>query len=132
MPQIANITVKKYDGTTDVTYTAMQPSAGDNQPAIWKETNTGTVRAGNPELALVARSGGNRRVRRITGSYIYPKVRLDSASQAVVSGGMSASFTVTVPQEMTATEIRESTSQFANLVASALVKSCLETGFSAS
>lgn len=35
MPQMANITVKKADGTTDVVYTALTPAGGDNSPARW-------------------------------------------------------------------------------------------------
>ncbi|DAD50928.1 coat protein [ssRNA phage SRR6049586_1] len=33
MPAIANITVKKNDDTTDIVWTAVQPSSGDGTPA---------------------------------------------------------------------------------------------------
>lgn len=42
MPNMANITVKKADGTTDVVYTALTPSAGDKTSARWSLTASST------------------------------------------------------------------------------------------
>lgn len=132
MPTLADITVKKANGSTDITYTGVQRSAGDNQAAIWKETTTGTVAAGQPTLAVVARNNGsNRSARRVSGSYLYPRVRTDANSQTVVKGGISGEFSFLAPQDMTPAEIDEASSQMANLIASALIKSCLKTGYSA-
>lgn len=128
---MANITVKKSDGTTDIVYTAQQPSAGDNQAAIWKDETTGTVLAGRPTLSLVARNNGSKKARRLNASYVYPKVRTDPQAQTVVLGGASGDATFLIPQDMTMTEIREFAHQFTNLMASALIKSCLITGYSA-
>jgi len=131
MPAMANITVKKYDGTTDVVYTAQQPSAGDNAPAIWKDETTGTVLAGRPVLALVARNNGNKGARRLSASYLYPKVRTDSATNVTVQGGASFDGSFLIPQDMTMVEIREFVHQSTNLLAAALIKQCLITGYSA-
>jgi hypothetical protein len=132
MPQAANITVKKYDGTTDVVYAVQQPSAGDNQPAVWKDETTGTVLAGRPTLKLTARDNGTGKARRLSASYLYPKVRTDASTQTVVQGGASGEASFLVPQDMTMSEIREFSAQFTNLLASALIKSCIQTGYSAS
>lgn len=132
MPQMANITVKKFDNVTDIVYTQQQPSAGDNQPAIWKNETVGTVLAGRPTLTLVARSNGSAGARRLTASFLFPKVRTDVTNNTVVKGGASGDATFLIPQDMTMTEIQEFSHQFTNLLASALIKSCLVTGYSAS
>lgn len=132
MPSIANITVKKFDGVTDIVYTVQQPSAGDNSPAVWKCETVGTVLAGRPTLSLTARNNGTKKARRLTASFIYPKVRTDAQAQTVVNGGASGDASFLIPQDMTMAEIQEFSAQFTNALASALVKSCLVSGYSAS
>lgn len=44
MAAIANITVKRYDGTTDIVWDALSGSPGDGQPAIYR-MDTGTSSA---------------------------------------------------------------------------------------
>jgi hypothetical protein len=56
MPSQANIVVKKNDGTTDITYTAVQPSSGDGVQAIWKSQTVGTAPVHQPELRCSTRS----------------------------------------------------------------------------
>jgi len=131
MPQMANITVKKFDNVTDIVFTQQQPSAGDNQPAVWKCETVGTVLAGRPTLTLVARNNGSAGARRLTSSFLYPKVRTDVNNNTVVKGGASGDATFLIPQDMTMTEIQEFCHQYTNLLASALIKACLVTGYSA-
>lgn len=45
MPTLANITIKKADGTTDVVYTAIAGAAGDNTPAMFRNETIGTTLA---------------------------------------------------------------------------------------
>jgi hypothetical protein len=129
MPQMADITVKKFDGTTDIVFNQQQPSAGDNQPAIWKCNAVGTVLAGRPTLSLVARNNGNAKSRRLTASFLYPKVRTDAQSQTVVLGGASGDATFLLPQDMTNVEIQEFAAQFTNLMVATLFRSALTTGY---
>lgn len=46
MPTMANITVKKFDGTTDIVFDALSGSGGDGSPAVWRQ-DTGAA-AGLP------------------------------------------------------------------------------------
>lgn len=132
MPNMADITVKKADGSTNVTYVKQQPSAGDNQPAIWKEVTTGEVRSGQPTLSARARSNGNLGARRLDGSYLYPKVRDDAGGNPVVKGGLSMSLSILVPQDMTDAEISEGVNQGLNLFSATLFKESATTGYAPS
>lgn len=130
MPDMANIVVKMANGTTDITYSKAAASAGDKSPAVWKSETVGTVLAGRPTLTLTSMDNGTRKSRRLRASYIYPKVRTDAQSQTIVNGGASAEASFLVPQDMTAAEIAEYANQFANLLASALIKSSVTSGYS--
>lgn len=129
MPDMANIVVKMANGTTDITYSKAAASAGDKSPAVWKSESVGTVLAGRPTLTLTSMNNGTRKSRRLRASYIYPKVRTDAQAQTIVVGGASAEASFLVPQDMTAAEINEYANQFANLLASALIKSSVTSGY---
>ena len=131
MPQMANITVKAANGTTDVVYTAKVPSAGDKSPAIWKNDNVGNVLAAKPTLSVQSSSNGNRTSRRIKAKYTWPKQRVDAAGNTLVQGGAILEVSALVPQDMTAAEIDEFVAQGLNLGASALFKSMVRDGYSA-
>lgn len=131
MPQIANIVVKKADGTTDITYTAVCPAAGSD-PAVFKSQTVGTSPGQQPEL----RCSGKGRVakgspyRDLTLTYKYPKsVANTTTGEITLSEGFSASVTAHVNQTMPAADIKEAAYQFGNLVASALIKSVLNDGY---
>lgn len=132
MPQMANLTVKKADGTTDIVFTAQQPAAGDGNPAIWKCETVGTVLAGRPTLTLTARSNGTNKARRLTMSSLFPKVRVDVAGNPVVAGGLSGDATFLVPQDMLASEIAEFVVQFTNAMVQTLVRDSIKTGYAPS
>lgn len=131
MPQMANIVIKKADGTTDVTYTAAAPSAGDKSAAVWKNKTVSDVLAARPSFTLVAMDNGTKKARRLRSTFLWPKTRYDSAGNLTVVGGASSESSHLVPQDMTAVEIAEYVHQYGNLLASALVKECLVEGYSA-
>lgn len=131
MPNMANITVKKADNTTDVVYTAASPSAGDKVAAVWKNHTVGTVLGARPSFSLTASDNGTKKARRLRSSFIWPKARTDMSGNVIVSGGASSESSHLIPQDMTSTEIAEYVAQYANLMASALIKQCLNDGYSA-
>lgn len=131
MPNMANITVKKNDGITDVSYSAKVPSSGDKSPAVWKNDTVGTVLAARPTFTLVSMDNGTKKARRLRTTFFWPKTRTDSAGNVVVQGGASSESAHLIPQDMTMTEIDEYVTQYSNLLASALVKDCLKSGYSA-
>lgn len=129
MPQMANIVIKASNGTTDVTYVAKSPSAGDKSPAVWKNDAVGTVNAARPTFTFVMADNGTRKARRARSSFIWPKTRLDTAGNVSVVGGASAESSHLIPQDMTTVEIQEYCAQYANLLASALIQASLNSGY---
>lgn len=129
MPTMANITVKKADGTTDVVYSQANPSAGDKAPAVWKNQTVGTVLAARPTFTLVASDNGTKKARRFRSTFFWPKTRTDALSNVIVSGGASGESSHLIPQDMTPTEIGEYVAQYANLLASALIKQSMNEGY---
>ena len=132
MPAIANITVKKNDGTTDIILTGVQPSSGDGTPATWKSQTVGTASAHQPELRLSARDAnkGSHRLLRLT--FQYPQIATNSTTSvtSVVQKAM-ATLEMEIPKAMASADVNEAVSQLTNLIDSSLVVSCLKEGYSA-
>lgn len=133
MPSLADITVKKNDGTTDIVYTGVAPSSGDNTPAVWKSQTIGTAGAHQPEFRLTSREANQGSKRALRSTFVYPQIATDSTTSitSVVNRAM-ASTDWTMPKDMTATDVNEFVSQYANLLASTLLKSCVKAGYAAS
>lgn len=129
MPSQANITVKKNDGTTDITYTAVQPSSGDGVQAIWKSQTVGTAPAHQPELRCSARAiGGSKR--RIRFTYVYPEIQTNSTTGATsVAFRELGTFEFEMDTASANVTINEAVAQFANLLASAHAKAISQGGY---
>lgn len=129
MPTMADITVKKADGTTNVTYTATNPAAGDKAPALWINGTVGTVLAARPRFTVTSASNGTRKARRIRTTFVWPKSWLDAAGNPVVAGGASSESSHLVPQDMQLADIEEYVAQYAGLLYSTLVRDCIKSGY---
>lgn len=133
MPAMANITVKKADGTTDIVYDALSASGGEGSPAIWRQ-DTGAVSALPVGLRKMFKLwsvwNGPKTARVVKFNFAGPYAVQDStttlysAKDRVVLEG-----TMIVPQGIPATEINENVAQVLNLLASSLVKSSGQSGF---
>lgn len=133
MPAIANIVVKKNDGTTDITYTGVQPSSGDNSPAIWKSSTIGNAPAHQPEVRLSARDGQKGATRELRLTAKYPQISTNTTTGVTsVVGTATAAVTWVIPKTMATSDINEFASQIANVVAAQLIKDCVKTTYSAS
>ena len=133
MPSIANITVKKNDAVTDITYAASSPASGDNTPAVWKATTVGTAPAHQPEFRLVAREAKKGASRALRSTFQYPQIATNSTTGVTsVLDRASAATDWTFPKSMTQSDINEFVTQYANLLVSTLVKDCVKSGYSAS
>lgn len=133
MPSMANITVKKNDGTTDITYTAQAPAAGDRSPAIWQSTTVGSAAGHRPELRLTARSNAAGTVRRLDASFVYRQVATDTGTTITsVVNSLPISLSVARPVDMPDADVNEAISQAMNLFASTLFKDSCKSGFSPS
>lgn len=131
MPQIANITVKKNDGTTDVTFTAVAPSGGDKSPAIWQNQALGTAVSHRPTLKLSARPSPDGKVRRSDFIFTYPSTVVggDGKTSILATSVLTGSFAT--PQDQPAVDVNEAVAQAFNLLAAALIKQCVQQGYSA-
>lgn len=132
MPDMANIVVKKNDGTTDVTYFKQTPASGDNTPAVWRSTSVGSAPAHAPELRFLAKdakSGANRAMR---GTFKYPQISTNTTTGITsVVDTASAATDWNFPKTMSQADINEFVSQYANLMCSALIKDCVKAGYPA-
>lgn len=129
MPTMANITIKKADGTTDVIWTALQASAGDSMPATWRNNTVGTTLAQRPTFSVSSKWNGPKTGRRTTGNYAWPITQTDSTGNVVVVGVNPASFSFLSVQNQDPALIKEQAYQFANLVANAIIKASMEEGY---
>lgn len=132
MPSLANITVKKNDGTTDITYTGVTPSSGDKTAAAWKSQTVGSAPAHQPEFRLASRDADMGKKRALRSTYSYPQIATNTTTSltSVVDRAM-ASTDWNFPKSMSQTDINEFVSQYANLLTATLVKDCVKSGYSA-
>lgn len=130
MPSMANITVKKNDGTTDIVWTGVCPSSGDGVAAIWRSETVGSAPAHYPKFELRSKYNGQRTARRMDVNYVYPQTATDSTTSLTeVVNRIPFQLTAAIPEGVPATVIAEAVSQFANLLASTLMKDSFKAGF---
>ena len=133
MPVMANITVKKFDGTTDIVYDALSASGGDGSPAVWRQ-DTGAV-AGLPIgfralFRLWTTWNGPKTARQMKFNFVAPYAVQDStttlysAKDRVVFDGV-----VTIPQGIPSAQINEAVYQGLNILAATLVKQSGASGY---
>lgn len=127
MPTMANITIKKADGTTDVTFVAAAPSAGDSVPAIWRNNSASTIMGHRPRLSLLIRDNAAKNGRVFQGSVTFPHTFTDASSGKVtLLATTPIRFEGTLPAGVAVTDLKEAIYQASNLFASALVRVSLE------
>lgn len=127
MSAISNVTVKKTDGVTDVTFTAINGSASDGQPATWQNIAGSSIRGWRPTLTMKAKLNGTKQARRVDVQALFPVVRTISAVDTVV-GKIPIDFTVPVPEWATDAEVNEAIDQTINLLASTHVRTHIKSG----
>lgn len=131
MPQIANITVKKNDGTTDVVYTAVVPSSGDKSPAVFKSNSVGTSANARPEFRVLSSANRQRTTRSVEANLVYPTTVTEAGVTTVVHRTL-VQVRVTTPLGAPDTDIAEAVSQGVNLLASTLMRDTFKTGYAPS
>lgn len=132
MPALADIVVKKNDNTTNITYTGVVPSSGDGVPAVWKSQSVGSAVGFQPEIRLSSRSAQSGQFREHKCSFFYPQLKTDTTTGVTsVHKKLMGTASWMTPVDMAATDVAEASAQFANLVASPLFRSCVNSGYSA-
>lgn len=133
MPSMANITVKKNDGTTDIVYTGVSPSSGDATAAIWKSQTVGSAPAHQPEFRLTGRDASSGLKRALRSTYVYPQIATDTTTSLTsVVDRAQADTNWNFPKGMSQADINEFVSQYANMLVATLIKDCVKQGYSAS
>lgn len=130
MPQMANIVVKKADGTTDITWTAVVASAGDSIPARWTSDSAASIRGHRPTFEQRSQFNGPRTARRVTESVKFPIIRSISGVDTKV-GEQIIDLTYLQPVDVTDLEAAECIAQATNLFSSLLNRACLNSAYSA-
>lgn len=114
---MADMTIKKYDGTTDIVWTNAGPGGGDGNPAFWRPASVGTSVAKRPVARFWTQSSNTaRQVCRFTVSY--PLV--DAVSGAILDY-ITESSEMKIPVVALDTDVQEAVAQFGNLRDHALI-----------
>lgn len=129
MAIMADISVKKADETTSITYSQVAASAGDRTPALWKCTSVGNAPAHNPSASLSSRWNEKKTARRLDFTYAYPQTATAADGSVSIVNVLPIALNIVVPQGMPQTTIDEGVAQAMNLLASVLIKSSMKSGF---
>lgn len=126
MPTMANITIKKKDGVTDIVWTAASPSAGNNSPAIWRSNTVSGVLGNRPKFQLNLRDNANKNGRVVEAVMDFPI--LDSGTGAILAR-MPLRVNGTLPTNVSLADVEEGFYQFGNLLVATLVRTSLSEGY---
>lgn len=127
MPSMANITVKKANGTTDITYTAATPSAGDSSPAVWRENTASGIIGHRPKVQLLIRDNAAKTGRVFQGSYWYPYAVTEATTGKVTLEAMiPVRFEGTLPSNVPDSVLDEAIAQATNIFAGPLFRNALK------
>lgn len=116
MSIIANLTVKKNDGTTDIVWTALNGMGGSAYPAAYASQTVGTALAHQPTLTMIAKDSGDKETRRTNLQIIYPNLVTDTAANTTVQRKGQIDISCAMPKNMNAPQWNECVSQAINLL----------------
>lgn len=128
MPQMADITIKASNGTTDVVLVAKAPSAGDQTPAVWQVDAASTRQAFRPTVQLRTSSNGPRTARNVRLREDYPILETINGVETITAR-VPFELTATLPTNVPSAQVKEAIYQFGNLVVASLIRASMETGY---
>lgn len=128
MPTLANITVKKADGTTDVIYTALVGAGADGTPSRHRAEAGGQVVGWRPLLTIFAKPNTNGSGRSVTGRFKFPVVRSVGGVDTLI-GTVPLEISGTVGNGFTQSEIDEAVAQGFNLFSSVQVRDSFKQAY---
>lgn len=116
MAQQTNLTVTKADGTTNVTFTAIQPASGDRSPAVWRNESVGTAIAHRPRFQLSSRKAGNGDGRWLDYEFLYPTTVTGSDGRVSVAYKLVHKGSILVLDNQPSADVAEGVAQSINLL----------------
>lgn len=131
MPTLANITIKKADGTTDITWTGVAASAGDKSPALWRSLTVGSAPAFQPTLRVTSRANGPGTARRVDAEVVYPYTTTGTDGKTYLAERSMLALSFLLPNGMPTETGNEAAAQAARLIGSPLFIQMLQAGFAA-
>lgn len=133
MTTATDITIKKADGTTDIIWSLKAGSGGDAAPAVWRsDTAAGTI-GQRPTFQIAAKWNGPKTARRVDVSGSFPSVYTNSTTgQTEVRGTIPFTCSFAVPVNIVTADLNEAAAQLTNLIASAMTKSAVNSGYAPS
>lgn len=129
MAQQTNLTVLKADGTTSVTFTAIQPASGDRNPAVWRNEAVGTAIAHRPRFTMSSRKAGNGDGRWVDYEFVYPSVVTGSDGRQSVAYKHVHKGSVLVLDNQPSADVSEAVAQAINLLDHADVVAAIKSQF---
>ena len=130
MASIADITVKKADGSTNVVYVAAVPSAGDKSPAVWTQNAFSGIQGFRPRFELTTSNNGANTIRQARVKFFYPSLYTDASTNLQkLNASIGFDGTAFLPKGLTTTEWLEAWAQLGNLLVSTLVRSSVQDGY---
>lgn len=131
MPQMANITVKDVDGTTDLVFTALTPAGADGSPAVWRYEDATIPPAMRSRFEVSSRWNGPKDARKVSCFYNSPILQ-NTAVAGIKTNIGNVQFRngdMTYPQVAPNAVVASASAIFANLLKSALIQSVYTTGY---
>lgn len=131
MPTANNLTVKKYDGTTDVTYTVISGAPGDRLPALWRNDAFATTAGNRPVFSVASKAVQNGKNARVVEAKLqYPELYTDSTT-GITSVRLKdvASAAITIDLSGSDTTHQELVAQFFNLCNSTSMRTVFTSGY---
>lgn len=124
----SNLTVKKNDGTTDILWSAISPSAGTGVPAVWKSLTVGTADDHHPEFRLSSSVSKDGKSTKMRGTFMYPSLSTDSTTGlTTVVRNAKGFIDWDMPRGMPDAEINEFAQQFVNLLVHDHIRNAIKT-----
>ena len=125
MPQMQDVIVKKANGTADFTFKQVSAAPGDGGFAQWE--GPGVSRSVRATFRVSTRWNKSKTAREVNLSGMYPSLKtVDGVTQIDHLIPVSAHFAV--PSGFLETDLPDAVAVLTNTMASALIKSVVQTG----
>lgn len=132
MPNMANITVKKADGATDVTFNAAAASAGDSSPAVWRQNAASSVIGHRPKISLLVRDNAAKTGRVFQSAASFPIVHTATDGKLTLIAIVPLRFEGTLPAGVSDAALQEAVHQYGNFMVSSLTRAALQEQYAPS
>lgn len=128
MANVATLTVKKADGTTDIVYTALKGSGSDSDPALWEVANASVARIFRQVASFTSRWNARKTARNCELAVVIPETVVVAGETKLV-GSVPVRISVVRPTNVSDAVVKEAVYQAANLFVLAAIKDQMVSGY---